>query len=92
MRSSAVTHIDNPTSSGGYFIHVYYCALIFIVINHAFVFLIDEEYVRRQLREAQEEAGESMKSLRWDGASLRKVTYTTTLIIYPMLFFIPQTQ
>ena len=33
----------------------------------------DEEYIRRQLREAQEESGDSMKSLRWDGASLRKV-------------------
>ncbi len=33
----------------------------------------DEEYIRRQLREAQEESGDSMKSLRWDGATLRKV-------------------
>ena len=36
-------------------------------------YMTDEEYVRRQLREAQEESGDSMKSLRWDGASLRKV-------------------
>ena len=33
----------------------------------------DEEYVRRQIRESQDE-GDSMKSLRWDGASLRKVS------------------
>ncbi|KAK2140830.1 hypothetical protein LSH36_1236g00007 [Paralvinella palmiformis] len=33
-----------------------------------------EEYIRRQLREAQEESGNSMKSLRWDGASLRKIS------------------
>ena len=33
----------------------------------------DEEYVRRQLREAQEVSGDSMKSLRWDGATLRTV-------------------
>jgi len=33
----------------------------------------DEEYVRRQLRE-DEESGDSMKSLRWDGATLRKAS------------------
>ena len=44
--------------------------MLTIVIN---VCSSDEEYVRRQLREAQEESGDSMKSLRWDGASLRKV-------------------
>jgi len=33
----------------------------------------DEEYIRRQLRENSEESGDSMKSLRWDGATLRKV-------------------
>ncbi|ELT91343.1 hypothetical protein CAPTEDRAFT_201920 [Capitella teleta] len=36
--------------------------------------LRDEEYVRRQIREAQEESGDSMKSLRWDGAFLRKIS------------------
>jgi len=36
--------------------------------------ILDEEYVRRQLRE-EEESGDSMKSLRWDGATLRKVRY-----------------
>ena len=40
----------------------------------------DEEYVRRQLRE-EEESGDSMKSLRWDGATLRKARKHTQLII-----------
>jgi len=33
----------------------------------------DEEYVRKQLRQAEHENGESLKSLRWDAATLRKV-------------------
>jgi len=36
----------------------------------------DEEYVRRQLRE-EEVSGDSMKSLRWDGATLRKARNAT---------------
>ena len=36
------------------------------------LYISDEEYVRRQMREG-EESGDSMKSLRWDGATLRKV-------------------
>ena len=49
-----------------------YFGIYFRMIS--FFFLVsDEEYVRRQLRDAQEEQGDSMKSLRWDGASLRKV-------------------
>ena len=33
----------------------------------------DEVYIRRDLRITEEESGNSMKSLKWDGASLRKV-------------------
>ena len=33
----------------------------------------DEEYVRREMRDADKEGGDTMKTLRWDGASLRKV-------------------
>ena len=33
----------------------------------------DEEYVRKQLRQTDHENGESLKSLRWDAAVLRKV-------------------
>jgi len=38
----------------------------------------DEEYVRRQLRAGEEMSGDSMMSLRWDGATLRKVYSETT--------------
>jgi len=34
---------------------------------------VDEEYVRKQLRQTEHEHGESLKSLRWDAAVLRKV-------------------
>ena len=36
-------------------------------------YVLDEEYVRRNVREAVEEHDGSMRSLRWDGACLRKV-------------------
>jgi|SRR6218665_159389 len=55
--------------------------------------IVDEEYLRRQLREARDERGDSMKSLRWDGASLRKVCLCQELVIvmfvrnYYYLFF-----
>ncbi|KAI0227414.1 hypothetical protein LSAT2_022123 [Lamellibrachia satsuma] len=36
--------------------------------------LRDEEYVRRDMRDSEKEGGDSMKTLRWDGASLRKIS------------------
>ncbi|ESN99319.1 hypothetical protein HELRODRAFT_162842 [Helobdella robusta] len=38
--------------------------------------LRDEEYIRRQHREKSDESKNSMKNLRWDGASLRKRDFT----------------
>ena len=50
----------------------FHCFVV-LLFQEFIAIVVDEEYVRRQLREAQEESGDSMKSLRWDGATLRKV-------------------
>ena len=42
---------------------------------YCYVLSADEEYVRKQLRQIEVENGESLKSLRWDSAVLRKVIY-----------------
>lgn len=49
---------------------------------------IDEEYVRRGLRHSDDEgSGESLKSLRWDAATLRKVCVPKHLIYHLQFLF-----
>ena len=64
-----------------------YCVLEAFLLNATLIFTFnnninnnnnnclstDEEYVRKQLRQADQENGESLRSLRWDAAILRKV-------------------
>jgi hypothetical protein len=54
----------------------------------SFVLLSDEEYVRKQLRQTEQESGESLKSLRWDSAVLRKVTSLDRSVVISTEYFL----
>ena len=45
----------------------------------------DEEYVRREMRDNDKDGGNTMQTLRWDGASLRKVRYFVFSVAAPSI-------